>query len=99
MVPEREVTSVPLYVTPREGGGRLASVSRRLTVLRTTQAPQVCFGLPADHQALSPGERTHACVAMVGGGVWCMLGDGEGSELGSPYQACMLNAVQQGHAC
>ncbi|GAB4816597.1 hypothetical protein N2152v2_003643 [Parachlorella kessleri] len=50
---DREANSLPLYIVPGSGrtsSGKMQRVARRLTVLRTTKAPQICFGVAEDHQ-------------------------------------------------
>lgn len=58
---DRDTSAVPLYVTPGGSRGPLARVTRRLTVLRTTQAPQICFGVEDHHPLAGPGMWRAAC--------------------------------------
>jgi hypothetical protein len=44
MALENEVMSMPVYAAPTTTGGSAVPVARRLTVRRTTGAPQACFG-------------------------------------------------------
>ena len=55
LVSDREASGVPVYATPSGRRGQLARVARRVTALRTTQAPQICFGAEEHPHPLSPG--------------------------------------------
>lgn len=62
MVIDQEHTSVPIFLAPNKDNGKLSQVARRFTVLRCTDAQNICFGTTEHQQQYSkPGVIQQAC--------------------------------------
>ncbi|PSC72453.1 hypothetical protein C2E20_4164 [Micractinium conductrix] len=71
LLPDNEALSSDLYATPAGAHGALVPVVRRMTVVRATSAPQLCFGQSeAEAQlagAAAPGAPGQRPLAPAGG--------------------------------
>lgn len=65
MVEDNDTMSMQCYAAPSMLDDPAVSVARRMTVLRTTNAPQVCFGTDA---AAKPAEGEEAAPTPSGRG-------------------------------
>lgn len=65
LVPEPTVGATAVYATPASPDGEFVPVARRLTVLRTTGAPQLCFGQANGIDATTGGDLSAEDAAVL----------------------------------
>ncbi|KAI7840497.1 hypothetical protein COHA_005796 [Chlorella ohadii] len=63
LLPDQEALSADLFATPSSPSGSVAPVARRLTVVRTTDAPAVCFAQTAEELAAAAVAPRPAALA------------------------------------
>lgn len=63
LVPDQQALSADLFATPTSPAGSVVPIARRLTVVRTTDAPAVCFAQTAEELAAAALAPRPAAVA------------------------------------